>query len=366
MTPKGRKILFGILIAAGCVVAVGVALVVTFVMWVTQPGAVVEPRRLLSADATGYAEWTLRLDDPGTEGFLELLIEAVQKIPPEVEGSLPPFAVGWMGNSRDARARGDLEDLLPAVASWTLRPAMDGAGRDVHLVGVSARGLGNQIVLADWIAGFALERSPNTAVNAYNGENIYQVHVPERNWVATFFARRGAVFATSDLETARQAVDLLAQGEADAPNRAASGLETLLATPPGAGALRAAVTNEHDELAHLWERLSGEAPADAGAWRRVQGATLTGGVAADGSFAGTMTLITDAPEPAAAYAPAIAPAFRAFLAGFALDADITATAADSRIVVDVRVPDLVDSVTDWMQEQSRPRRSDAAARDRRP
>ncbi len=192
MTPKGRKILFGILIAAGCVVAVGVALVVTFVLWVSQPGEVIEPRRLLSADATGYAEWPLRLDDPGTEGFLQLLIEAVQRIPPEVEGSLPPFAVGWLENSRDVRVRDDLEDLLPAVASWTLRPATDGAGRDVHLASVSARGLGNQIVLADWIAGFALGRSPNTSVNAYNGENIYQVNVPERNTVATFFETKAS------------------------------------------------------------------------------------------------------------------------------------------------------------------------------
>jgi hypothetical protein len=347
MTSRTRKILLGILIAIGCLAAVVVVLVVSFFMWLSQPGEVIAVERLLSAESTGYAQWTLRTEDPGTEGFLRLLVQSTQELPTDLSGSVPPAVDGWLRSARAEGAAGDLAGFLPGVAAWTLRPASED-DRHLHLVSVSATGLGNQLVFADWIGGWTLPMSPNGSVDAYKGENIYQFAVPRRDVELTFFARRGAVFATSDLATARQAVDLLAAEEAT-PQRPATDLERLFATTQGPEPLRAAITNARGELPHVWSRLGGGPAVEPEEWQTLRGVTVTGGLRADGTFTGVLDLLTVDGRPREDIAPRIAAAIQQRLSDLDLDADVQATGLEDRIRIELRVLRLVESITERTQ-----------------
>ena len=354
MTSRTRKILLGILIAMGCLAAIVVALVVGFFMWLSQPGEVIAVERLLSAESTGYAQWTLRTEDPGTEGFLRLLVESTRQMPTDLSGSVPPVVDGWLRSARADGAMDDLGGFLPGVTAWTLRPAT-GDGQHLHLLSVSATGLGNQIVFADWIGGWTLGRAPNAAVHAYKGENIYQMRIPQRDVDATFFARRGAVFATSDLATAQQAVDLLAAEEATV-ERPATDLERLFATTQGPEPLRAAITNARDELSHVWGRLGGGTTLEPEEWQTLRGATVTGGLRADGTFTGVLDLLTSDGPPREDMAPRLAAAVRQRLSDLDLDADVQATGLEDRIRIELRVLRLVESITERTRGGREPQR----------
>lgn len=175
MTEKGKRVLIGVLIAVGGVVALVISLVIGFGIWVTRPGELIDPGRLLAADTAGYAEWTLRLEDPGTEAFVGALLDASGSIPEEVSRQLPPFFAGRIASLQESRARRNIEKTLPLLLAWTLTPGGPPPADDLHLLSLSARRLGNQVVLADWIAGLALGRSPQGSVHAYRGEKIYQL-----------------------------------------------------------------------------------------------------------------------------------------------------------------------------------------------
>jgi len=350
MTERGRQILYAILIALGCLVALVVAVVISFVSWVSRPGELIEPERLMSADSTGYAQWNLRLEDPGTEGFLRLLLQATRELPPDVEDSLPPFVDGWIQGRREADALGGIRRFLPGLAAWSLRPAMNDSSHDMHLVSVSAQGLGNQLVLADWVGPFVIARSPNGSVHPYKGENIYQLGIPERGVEATFFARRGAIFATSDVEMAREAIDLLALEEKN-QDRPPTGLEKLFATTRGTEPLRAAVTNGHSELPHVWTSLGGDAIDGVNDWRDVQGATVVGGLQADGSFHGAVELMTGTATAREAAASAFAQALTQRLQHLALVPEVQATTLTDRIRIEIHVPDLVESLAARLRER---------------
>ena len=86
MTSRGKNILIGSLITGGALIVLVIAAAIGFGVWLNRPGELLDPTRLLSSGASGYAEWTLRLDDPGTEGFVELLIEADSGNTPQTSG----------------------------------------------------------------------------------------------------------------------------------------------------------------------------------------------------------------------------------------------------------------------------------------
>lgn len=351
MTKKGKKILVGVLVAVGSVVAIVIAVGVSFGVWVTRPGELIDPGRLLAAESTGYAEWTLRLDDPGTEGFVNLLIDAVQDIPEDVTNSMPPFLNSWVQQAGEAKAERDLKKTFPLLAAWTQHPGSVADEKSLHLLSVSAKPLGNQLVLADWIAGLVLGRSPGTTVHKYQGENIYEFERGENDFEATVFARRGAVFATSDVETARRAVDLLAETSTARPPE--TELERLFATTRDTDPLRGAVLNSNGEIAQIWETLSGTTIDDAEAWQVIKGASLTGGLQADGAFRAMMELSIDAPGISETYAPAIEGIFLGHLEDLPFDFEIQATAVDSGIQIEIQVPDLVETLGEWSQGRRR-------------
>jgi len=354
MTSRGKKILLGILAVFGVGVLLLVVAVITFVVWISTPGELIEPERLLSAGATGYAEWTLREEDPGTEGFLRLLSDAGRDFSSQVDTPFPGFGASWSNDS--------LTDLLPAVVAWTLHPPGDTGTEDLQVLSVSAERLGNQIVLADWIAGFAISRSrdPNVGVERYNNENIYRLRQPRGNMDVTLFVRRGAVFVASDMETAHRTVDLLADGEladaSDAPRRAPTRLDELFARTSADAALRAAVTNRTGELARLWAAVSSTPVTMPDAWNEVQGIALSGGLQADGSFAGTLRLQLADPAAAAAYVPALPTVVGLQLGSLDTRIEIASEAVEEGVRMSFTIPGLVEDLSTLLGNVNRGRR----------
>ena len=90
-----KKLLIGCGLGCGTLVLVAIISAVSFAVWVARPGELLEPERLLGANTRGYFEWRLALEDPGTEGFAELLIESLKKLPPELEEPMPPWLSRW-------------------------------------------------------------------------------------------------------------------------------------------------------------------------------------------------------------------------------------------------------------------------------
>ena len=354
MTSSGKKILLGVLAVFGALVILVVIVVVSFVVWISSPGELIDPERLVSADATGYAEWTLRAEDPGTEGFLTLLADAAQGFSREVDSPIPGFSGSW--------SDGNVTDVLPAVVAWTLHPAEAPGAEGLHVLSLSAERLGNQIVLADWIAGFAVSRSrdPNVSAERYNDETIYRLRQPDRNIDLTLFVRRGAIFVASNPGAARRTVDLLtgsvaAPADDGAVTRSATELDDLFARTSPDDALRAAVTNDAGELARLWEMVSSEPVAMPEAWRAIDGASLSGGLQADGSFDGTLRLRVSDPAAAAAYVPAVPTVVGVRVGTFETRVEIAAMAVDDGVQIAFTIPDLVDGLAARLQGPNRSR-----------
>src|SRR2546422_502850 len=120
MGSTGRNILIGCAAAIGAAALLAVGSCIGFTVWLNRPGHLMEPEKLLGADTTGFIEWTLRREDPGTLAILETFMEN--------------------------------NEMLPMVAAWTVRPG-DTPGSDLHLLTVSLPGTGNRMVLADWMLG---------------------------------------------------------------------------------------------------------------------------------------------------------------------------------------------------------------------
>lgn len=347
MTEKGRKILLGVIGALGGVVVLCIAFVVGFMIWVTRPGEIIEPERLLDAGAVGYGEWTLSLEDPGTAGFVTLLAEALLTAAADAPGDV------------SAVVRELADDAFPAVAAWTLHPGSDSGG-DRHVVGVTSEGIGNAWVFGDWMTGLFLgDADAPVSVHAHGGERIYAFD--GLDFQAAFFARSGGVFAASDVDTARRAVDLL---DAPAGAGAASELARLFASTSGAGPLRVAVTNTGGVLARVVQRLGVGAVDAAQVWSAVTAVTVTGGFASDGAFAAVVELASDDPElsllAAAPMAEALVRAGVDELGNLDppldLDLELEAAAVGSGVRIDVRVPDLVDALAARMPAARRPDR----------
>jgi hypothetical protein len=77
---RGKSVLFSCLAGCGILALVMISSCVGFVWWLNRPGELLEPSRLRDADTTGYVEWTLRLEDPGTEALVEDIFAAIRQI----------------------------------------------------------------------------------------------------------------------------------------------------------------------------------------------------------------------------------------------------------------------------------------------
>ena len=348
MTERGRKILFGAIAALGGVAILCIAIVVGLVVWVMRPGEVIDPERLRDGGAVGYGEWTLSLDDPGTEGFVTLLTETLLTAAGDGPADVP-------------EALGELADnAFPAVAVWTLHAA-PGSGADRHLVGVASVGIGNAWVAGDRIAAFLLDDADDPiSVHEHGAERIYVFEELDTDFQAALFARSGGVFAASDLDTARRAVDLL-----DAPADAVASVTELgRLFEATSGALRIVLTNTGGVLARLVGPLGVVEPVNPEVWSAVTAVTVTGGFQADGAFAAVVELASDDPGvPSLAAAPMAEALLRAGVDELGdldppldLDVEIETVEVATGVRIDVRVPGLVDALAERMPVSARPNR----------
>ena len=207
MASRSKRILVGCAVGCGVVVVLVIGLVVAFGLWIRSPGELLEPQRLLGADTTGYVEWTLRLEDPGTEAFARRLIETIQKLPPEGTDEMPEWLGGWITQRQNEEAQEDILKMFPLVAAWTLHPGTT-PEEDLHLASVSVERLGHQLIFADWVLGLVLSRSDRVEVERYRGEKVYRIPI-DKQTTLTVFLRDGHLFFTSNLDSARTAVDRL-------------------------------------------------------------------------------------------------------------------------------------------------------------
>lgn len=315
-------------IGCGALVVLGVSSCLGVVFWVTRPGELIEPERLLAPDTTGYVEWTLRLEDPGTEGFVERAIQLMNEFQRQNNEQLPAVLRG-LQNRQGRRNAAQMRGLFPLTMVWTMQPGQQ-SGTDLHLLSLSLKQLGNRMVVADWFMGFVFGRDPQSRVLEHAGEQIYQLRLPPANRV-TFFLAGNDVFFCSDFDTAAQVVDRLGRPD---PTGSSDDLARLLAQVPEDRALRGAIVN-----AGQLERLLG---------RRVdlndsRGLILGGGLQSDGSFQARIEVLGPTRDWAEHRVGPLTTFLRQQLPEETA-AEIGGTADGERVVIDVTLPDLVGSI----------------------
>lgn len=342
MASRSKRILIGCALGCGTLLVLVIGLVVGFSIWLGSPGELLEPQQLLGSDTTGYVEWTLRLDDPGTDGFARKLVETIQNFSTQGADEMPESFRGWILTRQKKQTEKDILKLFPLVAAWTLQPGKT-AETDLHLVSIGMERMGHQLVLGDWILGFVLDRTDEIDVDHYRDEKIYRVPIRD-DTTLTVFLRDGHLFLTSDLETARVAVDRLIEDART--QRKESGLDRFFAETAG-HPLRGALTNGRGEVLRLWQRLSDVEPADSDGdlWQELRGVSLSGGLRDDGSLAGTLRFHGSDPEWAGARVQRLDQALRTlpFLAELTLETK--ARVVGERVEIDFRIENLTDALS---------------------
>ncbi len=339
MEPRSKRFIIGCGIGCGLLALIAVVLAVSFFVWLSRPGDLLEPEALLGRDTTGYAEWTLRLDDPGTEGFVTALIAAVREQQQQGRSPLPPILDRTLKNYQSRKTEKDIRRLFPMVAAWTLHPG-DASDEDVHLFSVSMTRLGNQLVLLDWILGFAARPDSDLAPYRHGNERIYVAGGEES---FTFFIRGNDFFFTWDLETATRAVDRLRAPRARAAE--ATSLDRLYAGIESDRTLRCALTNERGEIGRLWRNLA----ADSGnvapeLLDRIVGVSIGGNLNERGSLNVSFDILGPDEEWSSVHEQEIVEAIRQVVLSTRLDPEVSHTQTGNRVRVDVDFTDLTGRI----------------------
>ena len=184
-------------------------------------------------------------------------------------------------------------------------------------------------------------------LTSYRDEQIYAISLPTGLDVV-FFLRGNDVFVTYDLATAQQAVDHLAPG--GGPVHSPTDLEELFAWTSPDRALRAALTNDRDEVFRLWQRVAVQmkrADRLRGLAAELRGATLSGGLAGDDTLEGQIGLWCPDATWATGHAAEALEAFQAGLSYEGLELTAEAAAEGDWIRIDFRaqgLPGLLESL----------------------
>ena len=246
---KGRRVLHGCVIGCGGMLVVGLIAIIAFVVWLRRPGDVLDTDLLLDEGTVGYVDWTMTREDPGTAAFAASLIESLNNLPDESPDWVPGPMRQWMVTGRNRAAKDDIEKLFPSTVGWTLS-AGDGPDDDLYVFTVSAASFGNQLVLFDMFGGMGSRFVGNTrdfATEKYQGERLYAIADPDEDLSIAGFIRGTHLFVTSDMPTARRAVDRL---DADTPAQQNTTFGALLGQVPDAP-LRGAIWNGDGALTRL-------------------------------------------------------------------------------------------------------------------
>jgi len=287
---RGRSVLFSCLAGCGVLALVMISSCVGFIWWLNRPGELLEPSRLRAADTTAHLEWTLRLEDPGTEALVEDIFAALRQMQDSVPNALPPAIEGILRDYQNRRNERQFRQLFPCVVAWSVIGG-ESEEEELHVFTASVAKLGNRLALMDWFVGMFIGRSPDVDVVKYRGEKIY--HLPKEG--SAFFIRRSNFFYTTDLEAATRVVDRLQPGS-DESARQVTRLDRMLDALPEQWPLRGASTNAHDEIRRFFELITGVADRDVVdnlPWDRVSGMSLSGGFTQESSFEATLDLMLD-------------------------------------------------------------------------
>ncbi len=285
------KVLIGCGVLIGGVFMIGIGACVGFTVWVNQPGQLIEPSRLYGPETVGAVEWTLRMDDPGTEAFVDGALNRVRETEERAGANALPGLLKSFKEFNDSRNAAELKRLFPAVLAATVdESGPEPADRRVTFC-FSIRGAGNKIRMVDWMLGWIWSADEKQRSESHGGEKIFLVGgSKDQSEPPAFFIRGGDVFISSDVFAARAMIDRLTapQGSVARPRT-----DDLLAQVPETAALRGAFLNEHGELGRLLEVFDlAEAPGLAdGVGKLARNATLTGGFEGSDLFSLTVRFV---------------------------------------------------------------------------
>ena len=344
MTGKSKRILVGCGIGCGSMILLAIIVAVAFGSWVTGKSELLEPQRLLGADTTGYAEWTLRLEDPGTEGFVQLLIEALEAERAGQTERMP----SWLRQlilSKNRDAAEQIQQLFPVVVAWTMAPGSV-ADRDEMLFTVSPTGIGNRLVFADWLVGIAARFGEDGFLEKYRDEKIYRMPL-DNGQSQTFFLRSGTIFFTTDLDSAKVAVDRLQEG--DASRRQAGPLDPLFGETSTEKALRGALSNARGEVPRLWREIVGGDGDDR--MQVLRGVTLDGGLRGDGSLVAVFRFRGPDRDWAEALAEPLRERVEESLSETGLDLKVSVRTSGEVVRVELRIEQIIGSFQRWLETQ---------------
>jgi len=344
MTPKSKRILVGCGIGCGSMILLAIVVAVAFGSWVTGKSELLEPQRLLGADTTGYAEWTLRLEDPGTEGFVRLLIEALEAERSGQAGRMP----SWLGQlilARNRDAAEQIQEMFPVVVAWTMAPGSE-ADRDEMLFTVSPTGIGNRLVFADWLVGIAARFGEDGFLEKYRDEKIYRMPL-DKGHSQTFFLRSGTIFFTTDTDSAKVAVDRLQ--EDDASRRQTGPLDSLFGETSAEQTMRGALSNDRGEAPRLWQEIAGGDDDDL--MQALRGVTLDGGLRGDGSLVAALRFRGPDRNWAETRAEQLRELVEEALFETELDLKVSVRTSGDVVRVEVRIEDIIGTLERWFAEQ---------------
>ncbi len=330
------KVFKGCAIGCGLAVLIGFGSCTAFVMWVNQPGELIDTALLCSSDARGFAEWELSLDDPGTEQLVMSFLDSAAKMRGSLNSDLPPTLDAMLKRWQSKRDEKKVREMFPLVVAWSLRP---GVSDDIHQVTLSIERLGNQMLLMDWVLGWAFERTDEVRVTRHRGEKIYQFDPSD----AAFFMRRSDVVFSTDLESAQQLVDRLGTRQTASPGT----VHNLLAQLPQGPPLRAAMDNNNGELQRILDGLAQIDELKRLAeleWSPASSLVLTGGFTDSSSFSAQLELQRDQGPWKADAASVLEDVLTEVLGGETTDVLVKARIQGSRLNADVTIPDLPQKI----------------------
>jgi hypothetical protein len=342
MQGRAKKILFGCLGGCGLMLVISIGSCVGFTIWINAPGEVLEPRVLLGPETTGYIEWTLRLEDPGTAEFVNGMFEGVSKLSRESDSPLPDGLEQLLNARQMKSARKDIKKLFPMVVAWTAHPA-DQPAEDEHLFTASARGLGHRMVMLDWLLGLVLRWSDDVETVRHDGEKIYLLNETNGTRPACFI-NRGIVFVATDVESARRTKDRL-----DRPRVAGSAAGTELTVLFDALAqdqpLRGALTNRGGELRRILDGLDlpTEQVSDE-TWEEVRGATISATFRDENVFGGAVDILGPSSEWAQTHAATLGATLEALFEESRVDFDTEIRQVGDRVKVEFSTTNIFDQI----------------------